>query len=299
MVYHYTTIETLYNILASYKEAEDKEHFTFWASNALDQNDSEELKFDYDDLREAILKVEKEKEENGISLSYKRLSNAVNWGRFNGMSSLETVYEINRLVKDQSQAPFTLSFSRQKDKLLMWSIYANRGNGICLAFNEKKLKSLSTGMMCTSGNVRYDQNNDYLPNIVSLLYDAYLKSFEGDDIISLNKVFDEGTTYLRMMLGLISPFIKNKAFEDEKEWRIAFYKNKETNIFTRLTGNYNIIHYVKVGLPVSALSKIIVGPCANYNNVVDLLQNEASSCGIAKMAKPEFYLKSKVPFRNF
>lgn len=299
MVYHYTTIETLYNILASYKEAEDKEHFTFWASNALDQNDSEELKFDYDDLREAILKVEKEKEENGISLSHKRLSNAVNWGRFNGMSSLETVYEINRLVKDQSQAPFTLSFSRQEDKLLMWSIYANRGNGICLAFNEKKLKSLSTGMMCTSGIVRYDQNNDYLPNIVSLLYDAYLKSFEGDDIISLNKVFDEGTTYLRMMLGLISPFIKNKAFEDEKEWRIAFYKNKETNIFTRLTGNQNIVHYVKVGLPISALSKIIVGPCVNYNNVVDLLQNEASSCGIAKMAKPEFYLKSNVPFRNF
>ena len=299
MVYHYTTIETLYNILASYKEAEDKEHFTFWASNALDQNDSEELKFDYDDLREAILKVEKEKEENGISLSHKRLSNAVNWGRFNGMSSLETVYEINRLVKDQSQAPFTLSFSRQEDKLLMWSIYANRGNGICLAFHEKKLKSLSTGMMCTSGIVRYDQNNDYLPNIVSLLYDAYLKSFEGDDIISLNKVFDEGTTYLRMMLGLISPFIKNKAFEDEKEWRIAFYKNKETNIFTRLTGNQNIVHYVKVGLPISALSKIIVGPCVNYNNVVDLLQNEASSCGIAKMAKPEFYLKSNVPFRNF
>ena len=154
-------------------------------------------------------------------------------------------------------------------------------------------------MMCTSGIVRYDQNNDYLPNIVSLLYDAYLKSFEGDDIISLNKVFDEGTTYLRMMLGLISPFIKNKAFEDEKEWRIAFYKNKETNIFTRLTGNQNIVHYVKVGLPISALSKIIVGPCVNYNNVVDLLQNEASSCGIAKMAKPEFYLKSNVPFRNF
>lgn len=299
MVYHYTTIETLYNILASYKEAEDKEHFTFWASNALEQNDSEELKFDYDDLRKAILKVEKEKEENGISLSHKRLSNAINLGWFNGMSSQETVYEINRLVKDQSQAPFTLSFSRQEDKLLMWSIYANRGNGICLAFNEKKLKSLSTGMMCTSGNVRYDQNNDYLTNIVSILYDAYLKSFEKDETVLLNKVYYEGTTYLRMMLGLISPYIKNKAFADEKEWRIVFHKNKETNIFTRLTGNQNIIHYVKVGLPISSLKKIIVGPCACYDKTRDILIKESSGCGIDKMTKQEFYIKSKVPYRNF
>lgn len=299
MVYHYTTIETLYNILASYKEAEDKEHFTFWASNALDQNDSEELKFDYDDLREAILKVEKEKEENGISLSHKRLSNAVNWGRFNGMSSLETVYEINRLVKDQSQAPFTLSFSRQEDKLLMWSIYANKGNGICMAFNEEELKSIQAGVMCYSNSVRYNIDIDNLTNIVSLLYDAYLKSFEGDEIISLNKVFDEGTTYLRMMLGLISPFIKNKAFEDEKEWRIAFYKNEETNIFTRITGNMNVIHYVKVGLPISALKLIFVGPSANYDKTIDLLIKEASDCGIDKMTKQDFYIKSKLPYRHF
>lgn len=299
MVYHYTTIETLYNILASYKEAEDKEHFTFWASNALEQNDSEELKFDYKDLREAILKVEKEKEENGISLSHKRLSNAVKWGWLNGMSTQEAVYEINRLLKDQSQAPYTLSFSYQEDKLLMWSIYANRGNGICLAFNEKELNSLQTGMMCVSDSVKYDKNTDNLTNIVGLLYDAYLKSFEKDKKVLLNKVNEEGTTYQRMMLGLISPFIKNKAFEDEKEWRLIFYKNKEAKIFTRLTGNQNVIHYVKVGLPISALKKIIVGPCANYDKTIELLIKEASNCGLDKMTKQEFYIKSKVPYRHF
>lgn len=299
MVYHYTTIETLYNILASYKEAEDKEYFTFWASNALEQNDTEELSFSFKDLYEVLLQVEKNKKENGEDLSHKKLSEAIEWGKFENKNPNEIKDEIDKLVKDREQTPYTLSFSRQKDKLLMWSIYANGGNGICLAFNENKLTKIQAKMTCCIDNVKYNIKKNDLTNLVNQVYDAYLKSFEGDDIISLNKVFDEGTTYLRMMLGLISPFIKNKAFGDEKEWRIAFYKNKETNIFTRLTGNQNIVHYVKVGLPISALSKIIVGPCANYNNVVDLLQNEASSCGIAKMAKPEFYLKSNVPFRNF
>ena len=299
MVYHYTTIETLYNILASYKEAEDKEYFTFWASNALDQNDSEELKFDYNELLDAILRVEKEKQKNGVSLSPKRLSQVVDWGFIKGKTPNEVKNVINLLVQDRAHAPYTLSFSRQEDKLLMWSIYANRGNGICLGFNEKRLKSIYTGMMCISGNVRYDQKKDNLTNIVGLLYDAYLNSFEEDDKFILNKVYEEGTTYLRMMLGLISPFIKNYAFKDEKEWRLVLYQNKEANIFTRLTGNQNVIHYVKVGLPISALSKIIVGPCANYDKTIELLMKEASDCGLDKMTKQEFYIKSKVPYRHF
>ena len=61
MVYHYTTIEALYSILAKYNNSEDKDHFIFWASYILDQNDTEEMSLNIDDIRCILEDYEKEK----------------------------------------------------------------------------------------------------------------------------------------------------------------------------------------------------------------------------------------------
>lgn len=302
MVYHYTTLETLYSILASYKESNDKEHFTFWASNALDQNDTEELSFSCEDLLEAILRVEKRIEEKGVSLSYKKISKAIDWGLFLGRDPKKVIDEINQHVKNREYTPYTLSFSHQEDKLLMWSIYANTGNGICLVFNQEELLSLKTKLITVCNDVQYDAENKDIKaflGVIEGLYNCYLKEFKEDELTSTGEIHEEGTIYLKMMLDFVSPYIKNNAFEDENEWRIVLLNNPQADYYTRVTKNQNVIHYVKVGIPISALNNIIIGPCADYSKVVEQLIKVASDCGIKKMTSPDFYIKSRVPYRHY
>jgi hypothetical protein len=54
MVYHYTTIETFYNMLATYKSSEDKNHLEFWASSIFNQNDKEELSLTAADIMPVV-----------------------------------------------------------------------------------------------------------------------------------------------------------------------------------------------------------------------------------------------------
>ena len=297
MVYHYTTVESLYGILSSYKASEDKKHFTFWASNALDQNDSQELSLKHKNLQEAILKVEKEKEDNGNVLGIKKLSNVHQWAFLSGKDQDEFEEDINKNVTDSNSTPFTMSFSRQKDNLLMWSIYANKGNGICLVFDKRKLMKVNVDMDHISQDVMYGNDiNNYI-QYVRLHYDEYLKIFDNGKILLVNQVMRESPVAVKVMLEFISPFIKNEAFRDEKEWRISFFRDKKTKVYTRITSNLNLVHYIKVGVPISALRKIVIGPCANYDVVRNLIIQEAKECGIDKMMSQEFYVKSSVPYR--
>ena len=270
MVYHYTTIETLYSILSSYKTSNDKGYFNFWASNILDQNDKEELSFGCKELHEAIIKLEREKENNGETISTERLSNMFSWSFLIGKTQDEVVDEIDNSIKEM-YPPFTISFSRQEDTLLMWSIYANKGNGICLAFEENELSNLKTDLLYISDDIIYDKEIVKYVEILKLHYDEYLKIFENDRSFILNRIIYEGRLAYKVMLESISPFIKNKAFEDEKEWRIALFKNHNTNTCSRITSNLNIINYVNVGIPVDALKKIVIGPCPAFCCTVNLL----------------------------
>ena len=281
MVYHYTTIETLYSILSSYKTSDDKAYFNFWASNILDQNDKEELSFDCKELHEAIIELEREKENNGETISTERLSNMFSWSFLIGKTSDEVVDEINVSIRE-IHPPFTISFSRQEDSLLMWSIYANKGNGICLVFEENELSNLKTDLLHISDNVIYDREIAKYIEVLKLHYDEYLKVFKNDRSLILNRIINEGRLTYKVMLESISPFMKNKAFEDEKEWRIALFKNRNTNSCSRITSNLNIINYVNVGIPVDALKKILIGPCANSEKVKKLLITESEKCGIEK-----------------
>lgn len=297
MVYHYTTIDALFNILASYKASEDKDHFTFWASNALDQNDSTELSLTYKDLFNAICKVEEEKEQQGENLSINKLSTAISLSSLRGKDDIED--EINSSVKDHSHTPFTMSFSREKDSLLMWSIYANKGNGVCLVYDENEFQTLNTNNNMTNiqGDVIYSKEVERYIDWVRLHYDEYLNALNNDDLPIANNVANEGYYACKTMFEFISPFIKNKAFEGENEWRIVFFQKSGTQEYTRLSANLNKIHYVKVGIPLAALKKIIIGPCADYNKVKDLLIQETTQCGIREMSNPDFYIQSEVPYR--
>lgn len=207
MVYHYTTLDSFYSMLASYKASEDKDNLIFWASSALDQNDKKELSLRYDDIMKAVKMVEEQKKDlsfidkismiESTSLDYKKVRKI-----------------IDEFVHRKERVPFTISFSCNKDSLLMWAMYAKNGNGLCLVFDEKELVQIQPGIHLDPGKVVYDKDPNGYVNVVETYYDIYLHEIRGNRYQLRDKT-DNQMKSLATMLIAISPFVKNKAFKYE------------------------------------------------------------------------------------
>ena len=95
--------------------------------------------------------------------------------------------------------------------------------------------------------------------------------------------------------------MKDKSYEDEAEWRIVFYVEPQSGslVKSRITNSLNILRYIEVTIPVSALQYIIVGPCADFEKVKALIEQELHDSGISVYTTKGFIKKSQVPYRIY
>lgn len=297
MVYHYTTIETFYNMLAAYRESEDKDNLVFWASNALNQNDSEELFLRADDIIALIRDLE-EKGDFSNMPSYKKISTVQDqwWVPYLTMQDIKDDLNVCNTLK---YSPYTISFSHQRDTLLMWTMYANNGNGICLAFEEEKIVNEQPSVYAIADDVIYDKDPKCHTNVIEKYLILYHKEIEQETII--NDIYNKKRLFLITMLWGISPFMKNEAFKEEKEFRIAFFRDplNSPKVYKRLTGRLNEIRYIKVKIPLASLNHIIVGPCADYSRISSLIVENMKSCEISRDYDKGFIQPSRVPYRLY
>jgi len=294
MVYHYTTIETFYNMLSTFQSSDDKEHLEFWASSSLNQNDSTELSLGVDEILPVIRDIEK----NIETTDFRKLSN---YKAFDWLPFLigQMPVDIDKSSRTLRLAPFTVSFSKRKDTLLMWTMYANNGNGICLAFDESRLVCPQSGLYPMADNVFYEKDPQLYYGIIKTLYEMYLKEIQ--DMYLLQGIHHSKQKALIGMIAAISPFIKHNSFKEEEEYRIAYYKvsDNEPDVYTRLTSRLNAINYVKVKIPLEALQYIIIGPCADFNRTKSLLVENMKANGIIRDYDGDFIETSNVPYRLY
>lgn len=298
MVYHYTTIETFFNMLSTYKESEDKENLIFWASSILNQNDKEELSLSAADIMPIVKDIEKNIKKKGLS-DFLKLSTVDEQWWIPTLTGQKVKENVNDFFKNEYNIPYTISFSQNEDKLLMWAMYANNGNGLCLAFDENMLVNRNAYKFAIPDVVVYGKDPQSQKRIIKMFYDMYLKELrEG---YTINALYQLKLKYWACMLMGISPYFKNKAFEDEAEYRVAYYVAGEKNppVYTRLTCRMNIINYIKVNIPLEALQYIIIGPCADYEQAKKLLVDNMKSCNIVRDYDNGFIIKSQVPYRIF
>lgn len=280
MLYHYTSIDTLMCLLNSYRVYKDakgdtrsKDCLTFWASSIYSMNDPLEMKYGDDFLRKSIPALEK------YVGSDMRLLNIINDVEVLGQSDAETQEQINNHFFNPQKTPFVLSFSRCEDDLTMWKMYGDNCKGVCLVFEDMTISELSSATYAR--DVDYGQKlNDKI--LIDLLLKEIKRFSEEAKVLDKESLFAEAMKTYSVLLTIISPFVKNKDYSYEKEYRMSFLDDDFRGVQFR-TRNNNIVPYLPVYIPVKYLNQIILGPCCDEERTTHSIMHMLYASGLSEL----------------
>jgi hypothetical protein len=251
LLYYYTDIDALLNGIIVKDPKENKE-ICLWATRCTHLNDKNELMEGIEQMKKIV--------------------------------KPHVVEKLNEAVK----VGHTISFSRQRDSLPMWSMYGRNGTGVMLSFDVEVLakKYFNRLQPCVYVGTEYD--NDVFDNI-------YKREW-GDDF---NKADDEMKSVVSILMA--SQYImlrKNRTFEYEDECRIIgigfpyFMKEKDREVLYR-NKNGIIVPYIEEFFPKKALKEVMLGPNLDPELSKATLEEFLSSRGFNVDVK-----MSKVPYRG-
>lgn len=280
MLYHYTSIDTLVNLLNSYrvnKEAKtnnnSKDSLTFWASSIYYMNDPSEMKYGDDFLRKSIPALEKWA---GLDT---RLLDIIGNVIVCGQSDRETQEQLNNHFFNPQKTPFVLSLSHCEDDLTMWKMYGDNCQGLCLEFDDIKISELSSTVY--AGDVDYGQKLTDIV-LIGLLLNELQKFSEKSENLDKNSLFNEAVVTYSSLLTILSPFVKNKDYSNEQEYRISFLDHNFRGVQFR-TRNKGVVPYLPVNIPVKYLKQITLGPCCDEKRIKHALIHLLNASGLSEL----------------
>lgn len=298
--WHYTTIDYFLKMLDVVKDG----NFQFHASSVFSMNDPSEFMYgskkvmDFFPLLEDELKVEDE---------YKLSKLYGDCNDYPGSYLLEN--QIN-LMNTSFQHPFSISYSKAIDSLPQWGMYGDNGHGISLGFDVRMYyieKKTSEGLVHDythidlsrpySIDVLYNEkitNKDIVYYYIKYFYNLYLKRVkEKKEILPKEKIQIEE---LGKILFFSASFIKHHSYEYERESRIISMWKNYSDIHFKARDKGTLVPYIEIGIPVSSLREIMVGPCCKYSSIKPCIELLLHQKGFKKNAVE--ITQSNVPYRS-
>lgn len=265
-LYHYTTIESLYNI---FKDVNNQSsNFKIWASHIDFINDPTEIDIILDLIEDNI------RHEPGNNL---KLLSSFQSRRFK--------------IKDLYPYSCVFSLSYNQDSLPMWHKYGNDGKGVAIGIRRGVLDGMK--------DITYKECN-YI-NPLSLI-----KHFKFNQIKSCFKEYEYGYNLnVPNMVKLLrrSMSFKNEAYRYEKEVRVLIENQYNLNFRVR---DGLIIPYTDINIPIKAIQNtdassnssinsdlvIVLGPSLEPDMSYKSVELFFESKGI----KPRI-IRSEIPYR--
>lgn len=281
MIYHYTANDTLTSILNNFKNSNDKKHLEFWASGIYFMNDPSEMYVGYEVLKNLAPHIEK-------ALCIKKLFKVLDDTIVLNCTPKETEKYLKEHFFNFERMPYVISFSRNKDWLPMWSMYSKKGQGVSFEFDEKILNHLPDTLAYHTIYVDNTINEDDLKWLVQYITNAY-RVYESTfgEIDS----YEENLMRISVLLNIISPIIKSRSYEYEKEVRfIRFSQVKD--VLYRNGPNGIPIPYIKIPIPKDAITSITIGPGTKTALLRKSVEFELKTCGLDIEVK-----SSEIPYR--
>lgn len=245
-LYHYTSIQTLFILLTkSLKELDRPKdepnslkfyNLCLWGSHISYMNDPSENKFYFNTLKKALNDYEIERE-----------------------LPLRSPYlHIGKDLFEHGEDPYVVSLCEDENSLSMWRCYAANACGVAICFSFAKLSDFIS------------KNPSFIMSKIKYMDEVELQASISDNLLShvyegiIKEKPSSGSTTISYKLSLSRTLankidIKHKAYSDEKEWRLYTLQPFPSDFRER---NGLIIPFYEFNLPLDAVERIIIGPCA-------------------------------------
>lgn len=280
-VYHYCSIQAMKSIIE-----DGKMRFT----DIRYLNDLQEFTYVQEAYRQVCLS-----EKDGFNPAFFQLINSDEiFSEIDGFGKNYMITSGDELlhIREEPCRVFVCCFSLEKDELMMWNYYGGRNAGCNIEFS-LMYPSMSSfdGMDIKRSNVIYgEESHSAIKELLHLAYKVWEKS-RNDDFIK---------KFIVMQLNALRIFLKNDAFENEREYRIALLVPEteidEVGMQFFVRGNM-MIPYIEMELEdmEAEIKGINLGPYArnelNKRSVSELLR-------INELSEVPIYF-SEVPMRNY
>jgi len=233
MLYHYTSVETLYKIFHN----QENGYIKLRANLFMNMNDPLDCRYFIKEVRHILSEGNKhisEDEEKNIEKSMQNVG-----------------------------LPYFISFTKLKDSLPMWYMYGDKGHGVAIGFSKKLLKS-AVGKFQTIGSKKNRiKNKNCFCRLCECKYWS-TSEIKKDFVDKYNICFDENgeiTSICEDDVCSLSYLIKHPSYKHEKESRIVFLDSSKSNELT----------YKELCIPLEAVEEIICGPCGDESFVRAIL----------------------------
>lgn len=246
-LYHYTSIQTLFILLTkSLKELDRPKdepnslkfyNLCLWGSHISYMNDPSENKFYFNTLKKALNDYEIERE----------------------LPPRSPYLHIGKDLFEHGEDPYVVSLCEDENSLSMWRCYAANACGVAICFSFQKLSDyINNNPSYKISKIAYKDEGEIHDsiddNLLESVYDGIIRegSYTGP---STSLGFESSLS--NTLANRID--IKHKAYSDEKEWRLYTFQSFPSDFRER---NGLIIPYYEFYLPLDAVERIIIGPCA-------------------------------------
>lgn len=276
IVYHYTSIDTLEKIFSTYSS--ETKSINLRATHCNYLNDGTESILGAQVLFNYVVDIEKE------------LKIEPNWKLEPAFSNEKYIQHIVEHIKNYDDtkeqiSKFVTSFSKERDNLVMWSMYGNKGNGVALGFDTEQLtqclsdrKNVLTieAKECayfTSDELKGNcDKNSNLYNHAKNLYEYMTQEvvkksiFEGTDkSLSLQERWNKVMNMIVLnLITHVSMFCKLDMWKNEQEYRLVI-DNITRRVLYYKNANNVYIPYINVPVLLSSLKEIVIGPTCGRN----------------------------------
>ena len=210
ILYHYCGVETFLNIIRNH---------TLRLSDLCNSTDGLEMKSLLDVVKGKILEQYKDNNDFVNSVIY-------SMGMDEAFSFILEAL-ISKMKDDTDQMLFGICFSEEGDLLGQWREYSDRGTGLAIGFEMEWFQRLcEKDKLFRFSKVSYGyngENKSTIEELVTSIYQGILNAIEEENVKSIIDspyVLDYEMGIHKKLIYLESIFIKNKEYQNEKEWRL-------------------------------------------------------------------------------
>jgi len=273
LLYHYTALDAFASIV---------DHRELWASHIRYLNDTTEQRLIWDLLRERI----------NMRVQTARGSDKDRW----------------KLIQSAAQSPspqnvYVICFSRDGgDRLSQWRGYGGSG-GVSIGFDGNEIQRHASAFLAAHsvGPLKkwcILQKVDYiaatLDERTAGTIDSFMESLPGLPLFVDSLLTQQEVLY--RSVAMWSPRFKDRAFREEREWRISIADligdNRAASFRTRRS---LLVPYIKFDLGKSMwplISRVVVGPGAHQSETLDAIKMRLDDERVEVEA-------SRIPYRDW